>query len=77
MAPDRLGLAWESFEALSAGEQRAFINLLKEWHLERRINVLAARGGNYGRRPPGSLAGLSLGDALDRAADDDLKNIRW
>jgi hypothetical protein len=66
-------VAWEAFRALSAREQREFINLLREWHLERRIEAVAARGGSY-HRPPESLAGLSVGSAFDRDADD-LKNI--
>jgi hypothetical protein len=66
VVPDRLGLAWDAFERLSRGEQREFLNLLREWHLARRIDVLAARGRTYAHRPPVSLEGVSVGDALDR-----------
>jgi hypothetical protein len=48
VVPDRLGVAWEAFRALSASERREFINMLREWHLARRIEAVAARGGNYG-----------------------------
>jgi hypothetical protein len=78
VVPDRLGVAWEAFRALSASERREFINLLRDWHLQRRIEAVAARGGSYGPRPPQSLlAGVSVGEmasAFDRDADD-LKNI--
>jgi hypothetical protein len=70
VVPDRLGLAWENFRTLPARDQRAFVEMLRQWHLARRIEAVAARGGNYGYRSP--LAGLSLGAALDA---DDLKNI--
>jgi hypothetical protein len=54
--------------------------MLREWHLARRIDALAARGRTYSH-PPQLLAGVSLGEmafALDPGADD-LKNIsiRW
>jgi hypothetical protein len=75
-APDRLGVAWEAFVRLSAADRRAFLAMLREWHLARRIDVLAARGRTYAHRPPQSLAGISLGE-MASAADDDLKNLTW
>jgi hypothetical protein len=78
VVPDRLGTAWEAFVRLSAADRRGFIALLREWHLARRIAAVEARGRSYVHRPPQSLAGISLGEmasALDRAADDDLKNL--
>jgi hypothetical protein len=48
--------------------------MLREWHLARRIDALAARGRTYSHGPPQSLAGVSVGEALDRDADD-LKKI--
>jgi hypothetical protein len=69
VVPDRLGVAWEAFVRLSAADQREFIALLREWHLQRRIDALAARGSTYVHRPPQALAGLSLGDALDPEAE--------
>jgi hypothetical protein len=76
VVPDRLGEAWEAFQSLSAGQRREFLNLLRDWNLRRCIAAVAARGGGtYSHRPP--LAGLSVGDALDRDDADDLRNIRW
>jgi hypothetical protein len=79
MALDRLGTAWESFAVLSANDKRQFLRWTKEWYLARRLEAIAVRGGTYGPRPPpqSPLAGLSLGDALDRDDADDLRNIRW
>ena len=52
MALDRLEAAWTAFEGLSRNERREFLRMLKDWHLQQRIEAIAARGGDLGRVPP-------------------------
>ena len=52
MALDRLEAAWTAFEGLSRSERREFMRSLKDWHLQRRIEAVASRGGDLGHVPP-------------------------
>jgi hypothetical protein len=50
MALDRLEAAWTAFEALSRSERREFLRRVRDWHLQRRIEAVASRGGDYRHR---------------------------
>jgi hypothetical protein len=81
---DRLGRIWDTFLRLGPGERHQFLLLLRDWHLERRIEAVASRGGHYasGTR---SFAGMTLDGAdleppakpAPSAMDLSLENIEW
>jgi hypothetical protein len=60
---DKLGRTWNDFLRLSRGERREFLVMLRDWHLQRRIETVASRGGNYPYREPRSFADLTLDGA--------------
>jgi hypothetical protein len=47
MRTDKLAATWDGFLRLTPGERRVFLGMLRDWHLQRRIAVLAARGHHY------------------------------
>jgi hypothetical protein len=63
MRTDKLAATWDGFLRLSRGERREFLTMLRDWHLQRRIEAVAARGGNYPYRGPVSFADLTLDGA--------------
>ena len=63
VATDKLGRTWNDFLRLSRGERREFLVMLRDWHLQRRIEAVASRGGSYAWRGPGTFADLTLDGA--------------
>ena len=63
MRTDKLSVAWDGFLRLSPGERHQFLLLLRDWHLQRRIEAVASRGGDYPYRGPSSLDELSVSAA--------------
>ena len=63
VATDKLGRTWNDFLRLSRGERREFLVMLRDWHLQRRIEAVASRGGNYPYRGPRTFADLTLDGA--------------
>ena len=47
-----MAVACEAFERLSRSERREYMRWLKDWHLQRRMAAVAARGGDTRRRVP-------------------------
>jgi hypothetical protein len=61
---DLLAATWDGFVRLTPGERRVFLDQLKEWSLQRRIRLVAERGGGtYDYRRPKGFEDLSLTDA--------------
>ena len=40
-----IGRTWDGFLRLTPGERRVFLDMLRAWHLQRRIEAVASRGG--------------------------------
>jgi hypothetical protein len=63
MRTDKLAATWDHFLRLSPGERRVFLDKLRYWHLQRRIEAVASRGGDFPYRGPSSLGKLSVSAA--------------
>jgi hypothetical protein len=64
MRTDLLAATWDGFLRLTPGERRVFLEQLKEWSLQRRIRLVAERGGgNYPYRGPKTFEELSVSAA--------------
>ena len=63
MRTNKLAATWDGFLRLSPGERRVFLDMLRHWHLQRRIEAVASRGGNYPYRGPKSFANSTLDGA--------------
>jgi hypothetical protein len=44
MRTDKLVATWDGFLRMSPGERRVFLQWMRDWHLQRRIAAVAARG---------------------------------
>ena len=64
MRPDRLDRASNDFVRMTPGERKVFLDQLRRWHLQRRIEAVASRGFDYPYRGPTQLSELSVSAAL-------------
>ena len=63
MRTDKLAATWDGFLRMTPGERRVFLQWMRDWHLQRRIAAVAARGHYYPYRGPQSFADLTLDGA--------------
>ena len=76
MRTDKLAATWDGFLRMSPGERRVFLQWMRDWHLQRRIAAVAARGHYYPYRGPKSFAELNQnGVDLEPPANPTLSEV--